>query len=168
MMHQNSLEPAAIRFTLKCLQESARRSGYFLPAFFMYLYPQEPQRVTYYLEVLLVEPNGHRFNYSNGILKRRSNTLIEHSVSIACTEIGQPFLFYMLINNFVLWLKLQSGVRFKTSLNLNCLQFLGAQSPRPWYQRFYIGSAPLPQLLALPLFTCAHIFTFEVLIIINK
>ena len=38
---QDSLEPAAIRFTFKCLQESARRSGYFLPAFFMYLYPQE-------------------------------------------------------------------------------------------------------------------------------
>ena len=32
MMHQDSLEPAAIRFTLECLQESARRSGYFLPA----------------------------------------------------------------------------------------------------------------------------------------
>ena len=27
---------AAIRFTLERLQESARRSGYFLPAFFMY------------------------------------------------------------------------------------------------------------------------------------
>jgi len=34
MMHQDSLEPAAIRFTLERLQESARRSGYFLPAFF--------------------------------------------------------------------------------------------------------------------------------------
>ena len=42
MMHQDSLEPAAIRFTLERLQESARRSGYFLPAFFVYLYPQEP------------------------------------------------------------------------------------------------------------------------------
>ena len=42
MMHRDSLEPAAIRFTLERLQESARRSGYFLPAFFMYLYPQEP------------------------------------------------------------------------------------------------------------------------------
>ena len=40
MMHQDSLEPAAIRFTLERLQESARRSGYFLSAFFMYLYPQ--------------------------------------------------------------------------------------------------------------------------------
>jgi len=30
MMHQDSLEPAAIRFTLERLQESARRSGYFL------------------------------------------------------------------------------------------------------------------------------------------
>ena len=29
MMHQDSLEPAAIRFTLKCLQESVRQSGYF-------------------------------------------------------------------------------------------------------------------------------------------
>ena len=28
MMHQDSLEPAAIRFTLERLQESARRSGY--------------------------------------------------------------------------------------------------------------------------------------------
>ena len=37
MMHQDSLEPAAIRFTLKRLQESARESGYFLPAFFMHL-----------------------------------------------------------------------------------------------------------------------------------
>jgi len=31
---QDSLEPAAIRFTLERLQESARRSGYFLPVFF--------------------------------------------------------------------------------------------------------------------------------------
>ena len=29
MMHQDSLEPATIRFTLECLQESARRSRYF-------------------------------------------------------------------------------------------------------------------------------------------
>ena len=29
MMRQDSLESAAIRFTLKGLQESARRSGYF-------------------------------------------------------------------------------------------------------------------------------------------
>ena len=36
----DSLEPAAIRFTLERLQESARRSGHFLPAFFVYLYPQ--------------------------------------------------------------------------------------------------------------------------------
>ena len=28
MMHQDSLEPAAIQFTLECLQESARQSGY--------------------------------------------------------------------------------------------------------------------------------------------
>jgi len=42
MMHQDSLEPAAIQFMLKRLQESARRSGYFHPALFMYLYLQEP------------------------------------------------------------------------------------------------------------------------------
>jgi len=42
MMHQDNLEPAAIRFTLERLQESARQSGHFLLAFFMYLYPQEP------------------------------------------------------------------------------------------------------------------------------
>ena len=41
MMHQDSLEPAAIRFTLERLQESTRRSGYFIPAFFIYLYLQE-------------------------------------------------------------------------------------------------------------------------------
>ena len=41
MMHQDSLEPAAIRFTLERLQESAQRSGHFLPAFFVYLYPQD-------------------------------------------------------------------------------------------------------------------------------
>ena len=35
MMHQDHLEPVAIRFMLKCLQESAWQSGYFLP---MYLY----------------------------------------------------------------------------------------------------------------------------------
>jgi len=40
MIHQDSLEPAAIRFMLKRLQESAKESGYFLIAFFMYLYPQ--------------------------------------------------------------------------------------------------------------------------------
>ena len=33
MMHQDSLKPAAIQFTLERLQESARRSGYFLTAF---------------------------------------------------------------------------------------------------------------------------------------
>jgi len=43
-MHQASLEPAAIRFMLECLQESARRSGYFLPDFSIYLYPQEPRK----------------------------------------------------------------------------------------------------------------------------
>ena len=42
MMHQGGLEPAAIQFALECLQESAGRSGYFLSAFFIYLYPQEP------------------------------------------------------------------------------------------------------------------------------
>ena len=43
MMHQGSLEPAAIRFTFERLQEPAWRSGYFLPAFSCsYLYPQEP------------------------------------------------------------------------------------------------------------------------------
>ena len=41
MMYQDSLEPAAIRFTFERLQEPARQSKYFLPAFFMYLYPQE-------------------------------------------------------------------------------------------------------------------------------
>ena len=41
-MHQDSLEPAAIRLMLKRLQESAKQLEYFLPAFFMYLYPQEP------------------------------------------------------------------------------------------------------------------------------
>ena len=40
MIHPDSLEPAAIRFTLKCLQESARRSEHFLPAFFMSLFGQ--------------------------------------------------------------------------------------------------------------------------------
>ena len=30
MMHQDSLKPSAIRFTLERLQESARRSGYIL------------------------------------------------------------------------------------------------------------------------------------------
>ena len=40
-IHDAPRQPA-IRFMLKHLQESARRSGYFLPAFFMYLYPQEP------------------------------------------------------------------------------------------------------------------------------
>ena len=29
----------------------------------MYLYQQEPWKVTYYLEVLLVEPNRHCFIY---------------------------------------------------------------------------------------------------------
>ena len=42
MMNQDSLDPAAIRFTLERLQESARQSGHFLPALFMLLYPQEP------------------------------------------------------------------------------------------------------------------------------
>ena len=58
MLHQDSLKIAAIRYTLERLKESARQSGYFLPAFFIYFYPQKPQRVTYYLEVLLVQPNG--------------------------------------------------------------------------------------------------------------
>ena len=35
MMHQDRLEPAAIRFTLEHLQESARQSGYFLPHVFI-------------------------------------------------------------------------------------------------------------------------------------
>ena len=43
MMHQDSLKPAAIQFTLERLQESARRSEYiFSLLFFMHLYSQEP------------------------------------------------------------------------------------------------------------------------------
>ena len=34
MMQQDSLEPAAIRFTLERLQESARRSGYLFSCIF--------------------------------------------------------------------------------------------------------------------------------------
>jgi len=37
MMHQDSLEPATIRFTLERLQESARQSGYFLPLLYIYV-----------------------------------------------------------------------------------------------------------------------------------
>ena len=37
MMHQDSLEPAAIRFTLGCLQGSAGWSEPFLPPFFVHL-----------------------------------------------------------------------------------------------------------------------------------
>ena len=37
MVHQDSLEPAAIRFMLKCCQQS----GYFLPAFFIHWNPRE-------------------------------------------------------------------------------------------------------------------------------
>ena len=48
-LHLDSLEPAAIRFTLKCLQESARWSGCFLPANFMYLYPQEISREKHFI-----------------------------------------------------------------------------------------------------------------------
>jgi len=40
-MHQDSLEPAAIQFTLKHLQESARQSVCFLSAFFMYLHKNQ-------------------------------------------------------------------------------------------------------------------------------
>ena len=38
-IHDWTFEPAAIRLTLERLQESARRSGYFLLTIFMYLYP---------------------------------------------------------------------------------------------------------------------------------
>ena len=41
MMYQDSLEPAAIRFTLERLQESARRSGYFLPVIMYQLLKQQ-------------------------------------------------------------------------------------------------------------------------------
>ena len=37
MMHQDSLEPAAIRFTLERLQESARQSGYFSLLFHVFI-----------------------------------------------------------------------------------------------------------------------------------
>ena len=33
MMHQDRLEPAAIRFMLECLHDSARRSGYSEPSY---------------------------------------------------------------------------------------------------------------------------------------
>ena len=52
MMHQDSLEPAAIRFTLERLQESARRSGYFLPAFFMHLYQNKQKKTNSLAKVL--------------------------------------------------------------------------------------------------------------------
>ena len=64
-MHQDSLDPVAIWFMLKCLQEPAIRSGCFLPAFLMFLCSQEPKRVTYYLKVLIVEPNGYCFTISS-------------------------------------------------------------------------------------------------------
>jgi len=35
MMHQDSLEPVVIQFTLERLQESARRSGYYVMDFFL-------------------------------------------------------------------------------------------------------------------------------------
>ena len=41
MMHQDSLEPAAIRCTLERLQESARRSEYFVPAFYIHRNPRK-------------------------------------------------------------------------------------------------------------------------------
>jgi len=44
MMHQDSLEPAAIRFTLQHLQESARQSGYFLPAFLCIYIHRNPRK----------------------------------------------------------------------------------------------------------------------------
>ena len=42
MMHQDSLEPATIQFMLERLQESARQSGYFLPAFFTCMFYFNP------------------------------------------------------------------------------------------------------------------------------
>ena len=54
MMHQNSLEPAAIRFTLESLQESARRSGYFLLVFFSCIYiHRNPRKWLIILKYLL-------------------------------------------------------------------------------------------------------------------
>jgi len=49
-LHLDSFKPAAIRFMLELLQESARHSVCFLPANFIYLYPQKSWRVTYYLQ----------------------------------------------------------------------------------------------------------------------
>jgi len=50
MMHQDSLEPAAIQFTLEHLLESVCQAiRIFSPCL---LYPQEPLKVTYYLAVL--------------------------------------------------------------------------------------------------------------------
>ena len=36
MMHENSFEPAAIRFTLERLQEYTRQSGYFSLLFYVF------------------------------------------------------------------------------------------------------------------------------------
>jgi len=54
MMHQDSLKPAAIQFMLERLQGSARRSGYFLPAFFM----------VHFCVLLQCRPSILRTNYS--------------------------------------------------------------------------------------------------------
>ena len=59
MMHQDSLEPAAIRFTLGRLQEPARRSGHFLPAFFMHLYHIQYSRVVCE-KLLLIKLQVHK------------------------------------------------------------------------------------------------------------
>ena len=48
-LHLDSFEPAAIRLMLERLQESARQTGCSLPAFYIYLYPQESGRVAKYL-----------------------------------------------------------------------------------------------------------------------
>ena len=46
MMHQDSLEPTAIRFTLERFQESARWSGYFLTVFLcIYIYRNPRERL---------------------------------------------------------------------------------------------------------------------------
>jgi len=56
MMHQGSLEPAAIRFTFTYRSLPGDQDIFSLLFSCIYIH-----RNTYYLEVLLVEPNGHCF-----------------------------------------------------------------------------------------------------------
>ena len=118
MMHQDSLEPAAIRFTLEHLQESPRQSaaGYFLPTFFMHLYPQEYNtlQVYYHPDWFVLS-----FPFNHALLPQSSHTVVNKAVTLTSDEMTWWYMHSHENNTYTYRLCSMAADLIKIHLNLN-------------------------------------------------